>query len=188
LSGEWKSIKAMKNYQVIIPMIIIILAVLLRLVPHPANVAPIAAMALFGGVYLDKKYVFLPLLAMFISDLFLGFHASMPMVYASFVLIGLIGLWLKTHKTVPLVLSASVASSLIFFLLTNFNYWYATPLYPKTFEGLFQSYMMALPFFRNSLFGDLFYTGLFFGGYALALRLINSKFKNLNTKQFQNTK
>jgi hypothetical protein len=148
------------------PILIIVIAVLLRLVPHPANVAPIAAMALFGGVYLDKKYAFLlPLSAMFISDLFLGFHASMPMVYASLILTGLIGMWLKQHKSVPTVLFASVGSSILFFLLTNMNYWYATSLYPKTVEGFIQSYIMALPFFRNSLLGDLFYTGVFFGGY-----------------------
>jgi hypothetical protein len=104
---------------------------------------------------------------MFVSDLFLGFHASMPMVYASLILAGLIGMWLKHHKSIPTVLIASVGSSILFFLLTNFNYWYATALYPKTLEGFFQSYIMALPFFRNSLLGDLFYTGVFFGGYEL---------------------
>lgn len=173
------------NQKLLLVFFIIIFAVLLRLLPHPANVAPIAAMALFGGAYLDKKYAILfPLLALFISDLFLGFHASMPMVYASFVITGLIGLWLKKHKTAPFVLSASIASSVIFFLLTNFNYWYATSLYPKTFEGVIQSYLMALPFFRNTLFGDLLYTGLFFGGYAIALRVLNSKFKARSPKWF----
>lgn len=149
-------------------MIIVILAVLMRLVPHPANVAPIAAMALFGGAYLAKRYaIALPLAAMFISDLFLGFHPSMPMVYASLVLTGLIGMWVRKRKSVPTVLLASVGSSIIFFVLTNFNYFYATSLYPKTLTGLMESYIMALPFFRNTLLGDLFYTGVFFGGYEL---------------------
>jgi hypothetical protein len=174
----------MKANKILIPTIIIILAALIRIVPHPANVAPIAGMALFGGAYLDKKYALLiPLAAMFVSDLFLGFHASMLMVYTSFVISGLIGMWLKKHKSVPTVLMASVASSVIFFLLTNFNYWYATPLYPKTLTGVIESYMMALPFFRNTLFGDLVYTGIFFGGYELVKRL-NSKFEIRNSKQF----
>lgn len=167
----------MKANKLIIPTTIVILAALMRLVPHPVNVAPIAAMALFGGAYLDKRYaIVLPLAAMFVSDLFLGFHASMPMVYASFIISGLIGMWLKKHKSVPTLLIASVASSLIFFLLTNFNYWYATALYPKTIAGFFESYVMALPFFRNTLLGDLFYTGLFFGGYEAIKQFLSSKY------------
>jgi hypothetical protein len=163
----------MKHYQIILPLLIIGIAVLMRLIPHPANVAPIAAMALFGGAYLDRKYaLLLPLTAMFVSDLFLGFHASMPMVYASLILTGLIGMWLKHHKSVQTVFLASVGSSIIFFLLTNFNYWYVTSLYPKTIEGVLQSYVMAIPFFRNSLVGDLFYNGLFFGGYELSRMML----------------
>ncbi len=156
----------MKNYSLLYPLSIVFLAAFMRIVPHPVNVAPIAAMALFGGVYLDKKYALIvPLVAMFASDLFLGFHASMPMVYASFIITGLIGLWVRSRKSVPTVLIASLSSSIIFFLLTNFNYWYAASLYPKTFVGIIESYTMALPFFRNTLLGDLLYVGVFFGGY-----------------------
>lgn len=170
-----KSKVQFNSQNILLVIAIILIAVLIRLVPHPANVAPIAAIALFGGAYLDRKYaLILPLTTMFISDIFLGFHASMPMVYVSLVLTGLIGMWLKSRKTVPTVLLASVGSSILFFLLTNMNYWYVTSLYPKTIEGFFQSYIMALPFFRNSLLGDLFYTGVFFGGYELATRLANS--------------
>jgi hypothetical protein len=154
------------------------------MVPHPANVAPIAAMALFGGAYLDKKYALvIPLAAMFVSDLFLGFHASMPMVYTSFVMSGLIGMWLKKHKSVPTVLFASVASSVIFFLLTNFNYFYVSSLYPKTISGFFEAYLMALPFFRNTLFGDLIYTGVFFGGYEAVKQYLSSKRYHANLHQ-----
>lgn len=153
--------------------LIIACAVLLRLAPHPANVAPIAAMALFGGAYLDKKYaIIVPLAALFISDLFLGFHASMLMVYTSFLLTGVLGLWLKNHRSVRNVFAASIVSSCIFYVLTNFNYWYATPLYPKTLEGLATSYINAIPFFRNTVIGDLLYTGLFFGTFELVQSLI----------------
>jgi hypothetical protein len=170
----------LKNKDFVNPLLIIFFAVILRLVPHPANVAPIAAMALFGGAYLNKKYALIvPLLAMFVSDLFLGFHESMFLVYVSFLLTGLIGIWLSKHKTLVNVIGASVFSSLLFYLLTNFNYWYATALYPKTMSGLLQSYINALPFFRNSLIGDLLYVGLFFGAYELAVKLKtqNSKVK-----------
>ncbi|HUQ84752.1 MAG TPA: DUF6580 family putative transport protein [Candidatus Limnocylindrales bacterium] len=161
----------MKVSSLIGPLIIIAFAVTIRLLPHPANVSPIAALALFGGVYLSRKYALvIPLIAMFISDLFLGFHASMPLVYLGFFLTGIIGIWLSKHKSSFSVVLATLGSSILFYILTNFNYWYATSLYPKTLNGLFQSYFNALPFFRNSLLGDLFYVGLFFGAYELGLR------------------
>src|SRR5882724_10892978 len=101
-------------------LVIILVAALMRIVPHPANVAPIAAMALFGGVYLDKKYaIILPLAALFISDIFLGFNQSMPYVYGSFVLTGLIGMWLRTHKSFNNIVLGTLISSIIFFLITN---------------------------------------------------------------------
>ncbi len=171
------------------PIIIIAFAVVLRLLPHPANVTPIAAMALFGGVYLNKKYALLvPLLVLFISDLFLGFHKSMPLVYMGFFLTGVIGLILSKHKAIASVISATFLSSIIFFLLTNFNYWYTTSLYPKTLNGLAQSYFNALPFFRNSIIGDLLYVGLFFGSYEFAKKLLNSKHEIRISKQFQKNK
>jgi hypothetical protein len=155
------------------PFAIIAFAVILRLVPHPANVAPIAAMGLFGGVYLNKKYALLvPFLALFISDIFLGFSASMPYVYGSFLLTGLLGILLRNHKSVKNVILASVCSSILFFLITNFGFWLVNDLYPKTISGQLEAYIIALPFFRNTLLGDLLYVGLFFGGYELAKRTL----------------
>lgn len=149
-------------------LFLIIAGALLRLVPHIPNVAPIAGMALFGGTYLNKRYAILvPLAAMVISDIFLGFNASTPMVYASFVITGCIGLWLREHKQIDTVIGASLFSSIIFYLLTNFNFWYATSLYPKTLAGMIDAYVMGLPFFRNTIFGDLFYTGVFFVSYEV---------------------
>ncbi|HYK08481.1 MAG TPA: DUF6580 family putative transport protein [Candidatus Eisenbacteria bacterium] len=148
--------------------IIIGSAVLLRLVPHVPNFAPIGAMALFGGTYLSKKNAFfLPLAVMILSDSFLGFSASTPSVYASFILTVGIGIWLKNHKSVQNIILSSLISSTIFYFLTNFNFWYPKALYSRTFSGMIDSYVMALPFFRPTVFGDLFYTGLFFGGYEL---------------------
>lgn len=166
----------MKTLQKLIsPLLIIFIAAILRLVPHIPNVAPIAAMALFGGAYLNKKYALIvPIFAMVISDIFLGFSASTPMVYVSFLITGLIGLWLKNHKNPRSIISASLFSSFIFFVLTNFNFWYATPIYPKTFSGMIEAYVMAIPFFRNTILGDLFYTGVFFGGYEMVLKLTKS--------------
>lgn len=154
---------------------IISFAVILRLVPHPANFAPIGALALFGGVYLEKKYALvIPLIAMFVSDMILGFHSSMLAVYGSFLIAGCIGLWIRNHKSVTTVIAASLSSSIIFFVLTNFNFWYADALYPKTMVGLMASYINAIPFFRNTILGDLFYTGVFFGGYNLILNIVKT--------------
>jgi uncharacterized membrane protein len=156
------------------PLLVIFIAIILRFIPHPANVAPIAAMALFGGAYLNKKYALIvPLIAMFISDLFLGFHQSMPFVYGSFLFTGVFGIWLRDKKTIANVVIASVTSSVFFFLITNFGFWLSDSLYPKTFSGQLQAYYYGLPFFRNTLIGDLLYTGLFFGGYELSKAFFN---------------
>jgi len=155
----------------LMPLLIIACAAFLRLIPHPPNFAPIAAIALFGGVYLPKKYaLILPLGALILSDYFLGFYGStMLYVYASFALIGLLGLWVRSRKKVPVVFAASLSSSVLFFLITNFGVWASpTSWYAPNLSGLINSYTMALPFFRNTLVGDLVYTGVFFGAYELA--------------------
>lgn len=159
------------NWCWINPSIIILFAVVLRLVPHIPNFAPISGMALFGGVYLNKKYALVvPLIAMFLSDIFLGFHNVMVFVYGSFVITGLIGLWLRKHKNFTNIAAATCFSSLLFFLITNFGVWLGGRLYPTTLSGLIESYTMAIPFFRNTILGDLFYVTLFFGSYELALK------------------
>lgn len=161
-----------KVSSIIAPLAIIFFAVVLRLVPHPPNVAPIAALALFGGCYLDKRYALvLPLVAMFVSDFFIGFHDTMLFVYASFLLTGLLGMSLRKHRNIRSIIIITLISSVLFFLITNFGVWLVSSLYPRTIEGLFQSYFFAIPFFRNTIIGDLLYVGLFFGVYELILRL-----------------
>lgn len=148
----------------------IILGTLSRLVPHPANFAPIAALALFGGANLRRRdAILVPMAALLISDYFIsGFYGpTMFYVYGSFVLIGLIGVWVRSHKNLGTIVSSSLVSSLLFFLITNFGVWTGN-WYPHTLAGLTETYVAAIPFFRNTILGDLFYTGLFFGGYELA--------------------
>lgn len=163
----------MKLQHLINPVLVIGIAVVLRLTPHPPNFAPISAMALFGGAYLNKRYAFvIPLIAMFISDAFLGLHNTVPFVYGSFVLSGLIGIWIKNTKTLNNIIIGSVLSSILFYLITNFGVWLVSGMYANTISGLLQSYTLAIPFFRNTLIGDLFYTGIFFGSYELVLYLL----------------
>ena len=146
-----------------IPILLILLGAVARLIPHPANVAPIAAMALFGGLYLPKRWAILaPLLALFVGDLFIGFY-SLPMmlaVYGSFAITGLIGLWIRRRKHFYTVVGGTLLSAVVFYLITNGAVWLFGTMYPHSVDGLLQSYTMALPFFRNSLVGDFFYVGL----------------------------
>lgn len=158
------------------PLTIILIAVILRLLPHIPNVSPIAAMALFGGAYLNKRYALIvPLIAMFLSDVFLGFSLITPFVYGGFLIIGMLGLLVRKHKSVQTVIVASLLASFLFFVITNFAVWAVWNFYPKTIAGLWACYVAALPFFRNTVLGDLFYVGLFFGGYELVMRVFVKK-------------
>lgn len=164
----------------------IIAAVLLRLLPHVPNFAPITAIALFGGAYLSRRAaLILPLAIMALSDYMLLywtgegfnfqkaysplslFHSTTLFVWGSFLISSLIGIYLAKRKSVFNVGFASILASLQFFIITNFGVWAMRTMYPHTFEGLVQSYIMGSPFFRATILGDLFYTGAFFGSFEL---------------------
>lgn len=132
---------------------LIVLAVLTRLIPHPPNIAPITGIALFGGSRFNNKWIGfgLPLLCMFISDLFLGFSSITMFVYLSFMMISYIGINSKTITN-----GTILGSSLLFFLLTNLGVFLLG--YPHTIQGLITCYTLALPFLVNTIIGDLFFT------------------------------
>jgi hypothetical protein len=160
--------------KLISPSLVIGLAILARVIPHAPNFTPIAALALFGGAYLGRRYAILvPLLAMAFSDVFIGFYSPVVMVsvYSSFVITGVIGLWLKKRKKPTNVIFAAIGTSVLFFLVTNFAVWLGG-WYPRSLIGLVEAYTMAIPFFRNTLLGNLFYTAVFFGGYELVLKSV----------------
>lgn len=157
--------KSSKTQTIIAYGVIILLAVVARLIPHAPNFAPIGGLALFSGANFKKKWaLIIPLSAMFFSDIFLGFHDTIVYVYASFIAIALIGGFIKKMKWQPLV-AASLISSLLFFLVTNFGVWAAGSMYQKNLGGLMESYAFGIPFFRNTVISDLFYTFSFFYGY-----------------------
>lgn len=153
------------------PVSFILLGALARLIPHAPNFTPVGAMALFGGTHLNKKQAFIiPIAIMLLSDLFIGFD-SLQMrifVYGSFLLTVVVGKLLKRNLSLRNTILASFTSSVLFFVITNFAVWVFTPLYLKTYSGLVNCFIMALPFFRNTLLGDLFYTGAIFGSYKFA--------------------
>jgi len=141
----------------------VLVAVLVRLLPHPPNVAPITATALFAGTFFDRKHwaLLTPLLAMAFTDLFLGFSLITPVVYLSFLAITIIGMTLK-KMNVGTVLIGSV----VFFALTNLGVWLL--YYPLTPEGLTTCFTLAIPFFINSVLGDLFFSAVLLFGYRFA--------------------
>ncbi len=153
---------------------LILLGAVMRVLPHPANFAPVAAIGLFGGVYLDKKQALvLPLAAMIVSDVFIGFDSlnSRLIVYAALILASLLGIAIKNRKNITNVVAGSVGGSVLFYFLTNLVFLYPAKMYPHTWAGQVLSYTNALPFFRNTLLGDLFYTAVFFGVYEVVMAL-----------------
>lgn len=140
------------------------------------NFTPITAIALFSGAVLaDKRLAFLvPLCAMIATDAILGFYSGIFVVYFAFLLITCFGLLLRNRiKPLPVILS-SVGASVIFYLVTNFALLYPTWLYPHTWTGIMSSYTVAIPFFRTALAGDLIYSIMLFGSYAVATSRIQS--------------
>lgn len=157
-----------------IPVLFILVGVVARIIPHVPNFTPIAALALFGGTYFNKKQAsVLPIVVMILSDIIIGFD-SLPMrltVYGSFLLMVVIGKWFGRNKNIGNLVLASLLSSTFFFITTNFIVWAEGIIYAKNLSGLVQSYYFAIPFFKNTVFGDLFYSGLFFGGYEFIKNL-----------------
>ena len=155
-------------------LVAIFAAAAMRLLPHPPNFSPIAAMALFSGAYLPKRVLAFvaPFAALLLSDAVLGFYAGMNFVYFSFALTVLIGWAVASRKTPLMIGGAAIASSVLFFVLTNFGMWLFSGFYPLTSAGLIACYVAAIPFFQNTLVGDLFFTTLLFGGFALLERFL----------------
>lgn len=148
----------------------LLLAIVGRLIPHAPNFTPVAAMALFGGATLGNKRLayILPIIAMFLSDLIIGFHNTMWAVYLAFVATVFIGTKINGNIKPLNVISASIASSALFFVITNFAVWFGSSFYPQNFTGLIECYIAAIPFFNNGLVGDLFYSGILFTVFTLA--------------------
>ena len=150
----------------------IAMAAVIRLLPHPWNMTPVSAMALFGGAHFRRPlFAFgVPLLAMVASDAFLGFDSQTPLIYACFALIVVIGFWIKRDRSAQRITVGSLAASVLFFIVTNFGTWASGILYPRTGAGLAMCYAAGLPFFRNTILGDLGYTSILFGTFYLAGR------------------
>jgi uncharacterized protein DUF6580 len=157
----------------------ILVAAASRLFPHIPNFTPIAAMALFGAVnFTDKRLAFIvPLITMILSDVALelttgwGFHNTIIYVYAAFILTSAIGLYVRKHQNAGTILGASVLSSILFFIITNFGVWAANGTVGGA-AGLGTTYVLGIPFFAPTLLGDIFFNAILFGAFFLAQRRI----------------
>ena len=152
----------------------ILAAASLRLVPHPPNFSPIDAIAFFSGAYLGRRWLAFaaPFLALLLSDAVLGFYQGMEFQYVSVALIVILGAIVLPRTSIQRVGAASLASSILFFAVSNFGTWVVSGMYPHTVAGLASCYVAAVPFFQNTVAGDLFYSALLFGGFAIAERLV----------------
>ena len=173
----------MENKHLIWLVLLIIVASALRLVQvFPPNFNPIGAIALLGAAYLPKRWIALivPLLALWLSNLVLnntvydsyfeGFHwIDTGIIYlgASFLLIVWLGFVLLKKVSIKRILLAAVGGGVIFYVVSNFGFWLITGIYPMTFDGLLDCYIAALPFFRNTLLGNITFCTVLFGAYAL---------------------
>ncbi|MCX7978025.1 MAG: hypothetical protein N2578_03390 [Bdellovibrionaceae bacterium] len=140
---------------------LIVLAVFSRLIPHPPNFTAVGAAALLAGSRLGSKTwaLVVPITAMFVSDLFLGWHGTMLFTYTAMAIVVLIGRHLNPQSWLGVGASA-LSSSLVFFVVSNFGVWFLGGGYPATTEGLLECYLMAIPFLGWQLGGDLFYSAL----------------------------
>ncbi len=161
----------------------ILLAALSRLIPHLPNFSPLGAIALFGAAYFTKKWqaFLIPIAATWISDLlinnilysqyfpeFTWFYSGFYWQYGTYLVIVLAGLFIFKKVNTPRIAGGILASTALFFLISNFGVWLGSPTYPQNFGGLMACYAAGIPFIKGTLMGDLFYSALLFGSFAFA--------------------
>lgn len=146
------------------------LGILSRLLPHPPNLTPVAALGLFSGARGGSPGALaMPLLSLFATDLWLGSYDPTVMlcVYLGFAFSTVIGrFWLRHHRSTNRIVTAAIAMSTAFFLVSNFGYW-LTGMYPPNAAGLTECYVQGLPWFGVSIVGDVFYSLVIIGTYDL---------------------
>ena len=149
----------------IFPISLILILALARLIPHPPNFTPIIAVAIMSGCFFKNiNLSFLALIvAMLVSDLFIGFYENVIFVYASLLLITFIFYKISNKISFKNLFIYGFAGSLIFFIVSNFGVWaLGSPgvydiAYEKNLNGLMQCYILAIPFFGNTFLSTLIF-------------------------------
>lgn len=172
MSSKMNSANHFLIYRISIVLCFVLFAAVVRILPHPWNFTPVGAMALFSGAKLGRswKAFLFPLAALFLGDLFIGFHRLMPVIYFSFCLSVLIGIAFRHRQSLKPLSAATFLGALQFFLVTNFAIWALGNTYPHSLAGLSACYIAGIPFLGNTLASDACYALLFFGGFSLAER------------------
>ena len=163
---KWSSKLGESRWPIALAGILVVFAIVARLLPHPANFTPVGAAIIFAAMYLPKKWALvIPFSILIVSDLLIGFYSwpIMLCVYGSFLLMALIGFWVRENKNTLTIVSGTLSGSILFFLITNAAVWLFGTMYAHDWSGLMMSYYNAIPFFRNTLAGDLFYVMILAG-------------------------
>jgi len=156
----------MNRSWLVVALGLVLLAVLGRMVPHAANVTPLYAVALFACACFPRRWALaVPVAAMVVSDLIIGTHATMAFTWSGMLIFALAGFALRGRITALRTLATAATGALAFYAWTNFGVWLVSGMYPHTLSGLVACYTLALPFLRNSLLGDVAFTGLLFAAY-----------------------
>jgi len=163
-------------------IVLILFASFSRIIPHIPNFTPIGAIALFGGAYFKNKLhaFIIPILSLWVSDLvinnyilsyyydeFTWFYPGFLWQYSSFCIIIIIGYFYLKNLSLKKIFLSSIASSLLFFIITNFGVWISGSLYPLNINGLITCYILAIPFLKGTLIGFLFYSSFLFGAFEM---------------------
>lgn len=183
--------KSSLNIRIGLAAILIILAALSRLLPHPPNFTALGGMAMFGAAYLNRKWLMfvIPFAALWFSDLiinntiyasyyegFVFFAPSSLFVYLGFGGMILLGIFLLKSKKPLNIFVTTIIATLLFFLVTNFGSWATYGTYPKTAAGLGAAYIAGLPYLLNSIAGNVFFVALLFG----AFEWLNQRYPQLS--------
>jgi len=157
----------MKNKNIIISLVLLILLIASRLIPHISNFTPLFAIGLFSFSIFKKQYLSLiiPLIGLLFTDLIIGFYQNVWAVYLSVILSIILSNLIKTKKKNVTIVLRSISAPTIFFLLSNLSVFFLW--YPNTFEGLIQCYFNAIPFYGYSLLSTLIYSFVFYNLYTL---------------------
>lgn len=167
--------------------IFIVFAVAVRFLPHPFSFTPVAAALLYFGARGSRRQLWVPFVLLAASDVVLTkFVYTYPFSWDQFVTWAWYAaiLWLGANLRENASLresrdwlrvgGAALASSVSFFVVSNFAVWACWNTYPKTLSGLMTCYAAGLPFFRRGVAGDLFFTALMFGLPAAVVALSRS--------------
>jgi len=154
---------SLKNLELkIFPLVLILILIFSRLIPHPPNFTPIIAAAVMSNYLFKNIYIslFILLTSMFLSDLIIGTHGNFFFVYFSLFLITIFCRKVIKHIDVKNLLLLSLFSSLMFFVITNFGVWALTGMYEKNLNGLLYCYLLAIPFFTNTIISTVIFSYL----------------------------